>query len=387
VYAPATSFTQGFPNNIQMLTTLIVLCYFLQYTDKILINYANIMGLQKDTGISGDQFSQLALLFYVTYLAFEFPTGYLMQRLPTAKYLGANVMLWGLMIACTSAAHDWGGLASLRVLLGCFESAVAPALIIITTMWYKKTEQPSRLGFWYVGTAIGKMVGAITSFGFQHYEGSTFKSWQIMFLVFGVVTIAVGITVVLVMPDNPMSSRLSQKEKAWAIERLRSNRTGIENKSFKRHQVFECFRDPQTWLLGLLVILSNIPNGFVSSFQATVIKSFGFTSEVTSLLSTPTGFIDAICTLGATWLASKYNMRSPLIISIFAASCLGSCLLAFLPEDGYVGGKMFGSYAASLIGSSLPLMYSFAGANFAGHTKKITMNAILLMSFCEYAPY
>lgn len=66
MYAPATSFTQGFPNNIQMLTTLIVLCYFLQYTDKILINYANIMGLQKDTGISGDQFSQLALLFYLS---------------------------------------------------------------------------------------------------------------------------------------------------------------------------------------------------------------------------------------------------------------------------------------------------------------------------------
>lgn len=87
------------------------------------------MDLKEDTGINTDQFSQLALVFYVTYLAFEFPTGYLMQRLPTAKYLGANVILWGLMTALVSTAKNWAGLVTLRVLLGCFEAVVAPALV------------------------------------------------------------------------------------------------------------------------------------------------------------------------------------------------------------------------------------------------------------------
>jgi fucose permease len=54
------------------------------------VNYAAVMGLKTDTNIDTNQFSQLALVFYVTYLAFELPTGYLMQRLPTARYLGAN---------------------------------------------------------------------------------------------------------------------------------------------------------------------------------------------------------------------------------------------------------------------------------------------------------
>lgn len=48
------------------------------------------MGLLSDTDMTTDQFSNLALAFYITYLFFEFPTGYLMQRLPTAKYLGVN---------------------------------------------------------------------------------------------------------------------------------------------------------------------------------------------------------------------------------------------------------------------------------------------------------
>jgi hypothetical protein len=48
------------------------------------------MGLLSDTHMDTNQFSSLAVAFYITYLAFELPTGYLMQRLPTAKYLGFN---------------------------------------------------------------------------------------------------------------------------------------------------------------------------------------------------------------------------------------------------------------------------------------------------------
>jgi hypothetical protein len=34
------------------------------------------------------------------------------------------------------------------------------------------------------------------------------------------------------------------------------------------------------------------------------------------------------------------------------------------------------------IGASLPLIYFWVAANYSGHTKKVTTNATLLMSFC-----
>lgn len=55
--------------------------------------------------------------------------------------------------------------------------------------------------------------------------------------------------------------------------------------------------------------------------------------------------------------------------------------MAFLPADDKVG-KLIGNYLTNCIGASLPLLYSWVAANVAGHTKKVTMNAILLMSFC-----
>jgi hypothetical protein len=47
------------------------------------------MGISKDTHTNASQFSYLAIVFYVSYLFCEVPHGSLIQRLPIAKYLGA----------------------------------------------------------------------------------------------------------------------------------------------------------------------------------------------------------------------------------------------------------------------------------------------------------
>ncbi|KAK1091565.1 hypothetical protein LTR48_006049, partial [Friedmanniomyces endolithicus] len=227
----------------------------------------------------------------------------------------------------------------------------------------------------------GTIIGSLISFGFQHYKSHTFTSWQIMFLIVGLVTICVGILVVFLLPDNPMKSRLTHEEKVWAVERLRENMTGIENKQLKLPQVLECFRDPQTWLLSLITISSNVPNGAISSFQATLIKSFGYTSETTALLQIPSGAVSIIAILSATYLAGRYNQRGVQIVLLLIPGMLGGALMAFLPAHNKVG-KLVGIYLTNAIGSSLPLLYSWVSANYGGHSKKVTMNAILLMSFC-----
>lgn len=320
-----------------------------------------------------------------------------MQRFPTAKYLGVMVLLWGTIVTVTAACHSYAGLITTRILLGCFEAAVAPSLMLITTMWYKKNEQPPRTGIWYLGTGTGTIIGSLLSYAFQHVHSASLYSWQILFLVVGLLTICIGITVVLVFPDNPMTSRLSHQEKIWAIERLRENQTGIENKHFKSNQVAECFCDPQTWLLSAITISSSVPNGAVSSFQATLIKGFGYNSKETALLQIPGGVCSVISILIATYLAGKYDQRGLNVVTLLMPGILGGALMAFLPESNKAG-KLIGNYLTNCIGASLPLMYSWVGANYAGHTKKVsslsllsitftdtikvTMNAILLISFC-----
>lgn len=97
-----------------------------------------------------------------------------------------------------------------------------------------------------------------------------------MFLIFGLVTIVLGLLVIFFLPDNPMSSRLSDREKIIAIERLRGDTTGIENKNIKPSQIFEAMKDPHTWLICAITTAINIPNAAVSTFQAAIIKRYIF---------------------------------------------------------------------------------------------------------------
>jgi sugar phosphate permease len=248
---------------------------------------------------------------------------------------------------------------------------------------YKRDEQPKRVGFWYMGVGIATIIGSLMSFGFQHYAGTLFRAWQIMFLVIGLITISMGAVVICFLPDNPMSARrLSHAEKVAAVERLRENQTGVENKHFKSYQVVQCLTDPQTWLLCLITVAASIPNGAVGSFQSILIRGFGFTKKETALLQIPGGAIAVASVLLATWSAAKYNARAlNIMLWSLIGGILGGSLLAFTPEDNRAA-KMAGNYLTHVVGAFLPCCYSFAAANQGGHTKKVTMNAILLMSFC-----
>jgi len=55
--------------------------------------------------------------------------------------------------------------------------------------------------------------------------------------------------------------------------------------------------------------------------------------------------------------------------------------MAWLPANNKVG-LLVGNYLTNAAGNTLPLLYSWITANYTGHSKKTTMSAIVLMSFC-----
>jgi MFS family permease len=159
---------------------ILMTIYFLQYLDKTLLNYAAVMGIK--TNLKGNEYNNLGTIFYVGYIVAEPITAYLMQRLPIGKYLGINVACWGVLVACHAACKDYASLMVVRALLGVFEACVAPALVLITGMWWTKPEQSRRTGLWYMQIGVAQIVGAGLSYGFQHVESTKLANWQILFL-------------------------------------------------------------------------------------------------------------------------------------------------------------------------------------------------------------
>ena len=59
------------------------------------------------------------------------------------------------------------------------------------------------------------------------------------------------------MPDSPAHARfLTKEERIAAIERIRDQQSGTENKRLKKEQVVEALLDIRTWLIVLATLLS-----------------------------------------------------------------------------------------------------------------------------------
>lgn len=100
--------------------------YCMNFLDKTAISYASVMGIRSDLHPTGDNYLWLASIFYFGYLAWEYPTTRLLQRLPIAKYSGFCVIVWGATLALFGAVRNFQGELAIRFLLGASEAGVTP---------------------------------------------------------------------------------------------------------------------------------------------------------------------------------------------------------------------------------------------------------------------
>ena len=63
----------------------------------------SVMGLKPDIHLTGDNYQWLGSMFYIGYLAWEYPTNRLLQRLPLAKWSAFNIIAWGGTLFCCLA--------------------------------------------------------------------------------------------------------------------------------------------------------------------------------------------------------------------------------------------------------------------------------------------
>lgn len=82
-----------------------------------------------------------------------------------------------------------------------------------------------------------------------------------LMIITGLITFITAILFWFFFPDSPATaSFLTQEEKVVAIERIKVNQAGVENKHLKRDQIVEVFRDPKTYLFFFFAAISNVTN-------------------------------------------------------------------------------------------------------------------------------
>jgi len=314
-------------------------------------------------------------------------SGYILNKVPAGKWLGANVVLWGIATACTAAAHNYHSLLAARIFLGIFEAAIAPSLMLISSQYYTKSEQAPRFSIWYCGLGIGQIVGGAVSYGFQHMKNPDFQGWRVMFVVLGAVTVVIGIATVVIIPDSPMKARfLNETEKTALLKHVSVNKTGVQNRNFKAKHLLDAVADVQIWLLVLITVLVSISSGVITTYSATLIRNVGYTSPQAALLNMPSGIVSIFATLmvgyGVRYLPS--GNRWAWIVLCCVPSIMGGALMSFLPSgktNANKPGLLAGLYLINFVVAVLIVLYQWTASNVAGSTKRTVSMALISGAF------
>lgn len=343
-------------------------------------------GLIEEAKLVGQEYSLLITLFYLGYIFAQYPSLYLMQRFPTGKYITINFVAWGIVLACTGAATNFASLAVCRVLLGIFEAPLNAGMIMITASWWKKEEQPRRLGLWYCSAGFVNLVVVLVFYGVAHIDVGGMYPYQWVFIICGLCTVLFGISLWWLLPDSPMECTfLNEREKSVALQRVKDNQTGIKNAHQKRYQVVEALTDIKVWLLALAVFFQNMTNGLQNSFTGLIIKGFGYSTYETILLQMPISAVVGVVCLVVTWfLGSSYgqNKRILMCIICYIPGVVGTALLYAIPiNPGTLGVHLFAIYFMNTITTCAGILYSLLASNVGGYTKKSIANTLVFISY------
>lgn len=82
----------------------------------------------------------------------------------------------------------FASLAATRFLLGMFEASVMPLFAVLTSVWYRRVEQPMRVCVWYGANGMGTIMAAIFAYGFGNIKNPSLHPYQIIFLFCGLVS-------------------------------------------------------------------------------------------------------------------------------------------------------------------------------------------------------
>ncbi|EMR65575.1 putative mfs allantoate protein [Eutypa lata UCREL1] len=364
--------------------------YLLQYLDKVTLSYAAVMDLMEDTGMSNAEYSWAGSIFYLGYLAFEYPHNRLMQTFPIAKYMSVMVIFWGAVLCFSALVHDFAGVMVTRFFLGAGEGSITAGFVLITARWYTTAEQPFRTGIWFTFNGMAQIVGGAIAYGVStglEKNPIGIAPWKFLFIIVGVITFLYGIAMWFLLADSPITAPwLSDSEKHVAVERIRGNQQGIGSKIFKWYQVREAFTDIRTYIYFFCIICINIPNGGLTVFFTLMIKSYGFTSQQSFLLSMPAGGLQLVIGWGIPYLASRTGQRALMAIVCMLLGLFGIALMTGLAKDDPLNARVGQLFAYYLMipspSTALILIITSVGTNAAGYTKKTTVNAITLIGYC-----
>lgn len=225
-----------------ILLPFLALLFMLNSLDKSNIGNAETAGFTRDTGLSRrDVNNSMAVFFFVFVLLQPIGAG-LGRSIGMRRYVPVCMTLWGFSTILHILVRKRWHLILLRCVIAVLESGFYPTTVSYMSLFYTKYEFAVRLGIFYGMTAVSGVLGGVLSWaifsqfpgdgddtsepqfpppGIEAFEGAKWKSWEILFLVEGCMTMAVALIGFIWLPRSAETAWFfNREERLWAEQRM-----------------------------------------------------------------------------------------------------------------------------------------------------------------------
>lgn len=196
-----------------ILLPIFFVTYSLAYLDRANFGFGAAAGMSRTLHITDGQLALLGALFFLGYFLFQIPGMLMARRLSATRVVFVALVLWGALATLTGILHSFLLLCIDRFVLGVAESVTFPAMLLLVTRWFPRSERSRANSILLLGNPVTVLwMSAITGFLIERL------GWQHTFIVEGLPAIVWSIVWIATVRDNPTEASWLDHDEAVELE-------------------------------------------------------------------------------------------------------------------------------------------------------------------------
>lgn len=232
---------------------------------------------------------------------------------------------WSIVLIGTGFIHNAGQLYASRLLLGLFESAMFPCLTLYLSTFYAPREQALRVAYLFVSAALSGSFGGLFAYGLLKMNGvAGLAGWRWLFIIEGCGSVLIAALIFFLLPDDFENAKfLNEHDRQLMRIRAEINVKYHGKPQFEWAEVKKALKDPKLYVSAWSQFWADICSFGFSSFLPLIIKSFGFDTITTQLLTIPVYFWASGVYLAVSWMSDKWQRRAFFMVPAALVTAIG----------------------------------------------------------------
>jgi MFS family permease len=239
--------------SLRLLPFLFVL-YVFNWMDRENVGIAALQ-MNRDLQFSAAAYGFGSGVFFLGYFLFEVPSNLILARIGARRWIARIMITWGIIASAMMFVRTPLQFYALRFTLGLAEAGFFPGIIYYLSQWFPAEQRARSLSRFMIAIPLAGVIGGPLGAALLGLDGSLgLRGWQWLFLVEGLPSVLLGVSVLWLLPDRVEDARwLSDGQRAWLAERLRAD----ADDAVGAHRVssLAVLKHPMVWVLGLIYFL------------------------------------------------------------------------------------------------------------------------------------